>query len=769
MSNAAVRASVRQMVEFSLRGGDLVPASMAAMQEGGRAHRARQQSQSAAAERPVRWQGECEGLAAEIQGRVDMLWEDADPLCVEELKLIGADAPLPDAPLPAHRMQAVCYGFMLCEELSLPAVAVRVSYVTESGRVRAQFDETLARADAEAAFFAMLRPLAQWEALQSAYREARDASLQALVFPYPAYRPGQREMAVQVYTAIDRKKRLFATLPTGTGKSAATLFPALKALGAGKARQIFYLTARGTAQLSAVDALERMRAQGLILRSVILTAREKCCPVSPMRCHPDHCPRAKGYFDRELPALLSLCAQKSWTADEISALCEERRLCPFEFSLALTEISDVVICDYNYVFDPMVSLKRVIGQGRPVTLLIDEAHNLPARAREMLSAVLDSRDIAALRRETGRLHGRKSALYAAMTALLSPLRALEGEASPLTLLPPIDALIGQMSQQLGLPQAEGYNDLFRALLQFRMALNRLQAQPAAYQPLLTATARERHLHLLCLDVSAHLKAVTQRMQGCVYFSATLSPLNEMRALLGGEADDATFALPSPFPPERLLVLRRDIVTRYQQRADSAGEVAQSILALVQAQAGKYIAYFPSYAYMALAEEALRALDPALPLNVQGRGMDEPAREAFLNRMRADGGPLLSLCVLGGVFSEGIDLPGSQLIGAIVVGVGLPQVNAVQEALRAHYAEALGDGFAYAYRYPGMHKVLQAAGRVIRSETDAGVVLLLDTRYGEGAYARLLPPHYRVLRAANAEEIRARAQEFWQLYGIKNGS
>ena len=240
----------------------------------------------------------------------------------------------------------------------------------------------------------------------------------------------------------------------------------------------------------------------------------------------------------------------------------------------------------------------------------------------------------------------------------------------------------------------------------------------------------------------------------------------MRALLGGTEEDAIFALPSPFPPERLLVLRHDINTRFQQRADSAEEIAQSILALFQARDGKYIAYFPSYAYLALVEEQLRALQEDLPLNVQGRGMDEAAREAFLGRMRSENGPLLSLCVLGGVFSEGIDLPGSQLIGAVIVGVGLPQVNPVQEALRAHYAQTLGDGFAYAYRYPGMQKVLQAAGRVIRSETDAGIVLLLDARYGESAYACLLPPHYHVTRVANSDEIRARAQEFWQLYGIK---
>jgi len=765
MPDALLRASVRRMVEFTLRGGDLCPVSLSAMQEGGRAHRARQQDAEAAAERAVRWQGERMGLSIDIQGRIDLLWNHADPLCVDELKLISPAAPLPDAPVPVHRMQAVCYGFMLCEELNLHAIAVRVSYVTEEGTVRAAFEETLSRSEAGDAFFSMLDPLIAWEQLQQAHRTRRDASLASLPFPYPRYRAGQREMAVQVYTAIDRKRRLFATLPTGTGKSAASLFPALKAMGAGKTRQIFYLTARGTAQLSALEALDRMERQGLEIRSTVITAREKCCPQPGVRCHPDYCPRAKGYFDRELPALTALCQSGSWHTESIRALCDSRMLCPFEFSLALCEISDVVICDYNYVFDPTVSLRRIIGQGMPVTLLIDEAHNLPGRAREMLSAVLDSRDLAALRRETGKLLGRKSALYGEMTGLLQALRHAEQQDIQ-QLLPPLYQLISAMAGHSDGMQVEGFQAFFRALLQFRMVLERFAAEPDSFALLTSETAREKSWQLLFLNVSDHLQRVTQRMTGCVFFSATLEPLPAMRRLLGGEEEDAIFALPSPFPAERLLVLTRAVDTRYQHRQESAGEVARSILALCSGREGRYIAYFPSYAYMEQVRAELLAMRPELPLNVQERTMDAGARERFLTRMRTQEGGLLSLCVLGGIFAEGIDLPGCQLIGVAVVGVGLPQVNPAQEALRAHYQATLQDGFAFAYRYPGMQKVLQAAGRVIRSEADAGVVLLLDERYGESAYARLLPPHYHAVPVADTEEIRARSQEFWHLYGIE---
>ena len=763
MSGSPLRASVRHMVEFSLRGGDLTPVSAAAMQEGSRAHRARQKSVDATAERPVHWQGTCDGVQADIQGRIDLLWENSDPPCIDELKLCAPTGPLPEAALPVHRMQAVCYGYMLCEEMRLPEIRVRVSYVTQEGVVRVSFEERLSHAETEAQFFSVLRPLAQWYCMQNAYLERRNETLKALSFPYPSYRPGQREMAVQVYTAIDRKKWLFATLPTGTGKSAATLFPALKALGAGKTRQVFYLTARGTARFSALDAIERLRKQPLALRATVITAKEKCCPCPGTRCHPDTCPRAKGYYDRELPALLAACELDQWSEDALKALYDAYTLCPFEFSLALCEISDVVICDYNYVFDPMVSLKRIIGQGLPVTLLMDEAHNLPGRVREMLSAQLDGRALSALRRDTGRLHGRRHPVYRAITALLSALKAAEPE-GVWALYDPVSQLISVISEYLSLPQAEGCQQAYRDLLQFRMALERLQARPEDYTVLTNADGPAKSVRLLCLNVSSHLRRVTAPMTGCVFFSATLEPLREMKELLGGDDGDAVFSLPSPFPPERLLTLVRPLDTRYRYRQDSAEVIARDILALFEGRPGKYIAFFPSYAYLLLIRDRLEALQADLPLNIQDRSMDQAARDAFLDRMRASKGALLSMCVLGGIFAEGIDLPGSQLIGAAVVGVGLPQVNEIQEALRGYYQKTLNDGFAYAYRYPGMQKVLQAAGRVIRSEEDAGVILLLDSRYRENAYARLLPPHYQTRFAANADEIRRLTQEFWDLNG-----
>ena len=760
MDTPCTRLSVRRLVEFSLRAGDLTPSSAAAMYAGMLGHKARQQQSGAENERAVRWIGTRAGIALELYGRADIFYPGQEPPLVEELKLCAAEPPA--VPLPAHRAQALCYAFMLCEESGLSQIALRVSYITRQGTVCAAFEETLTREQAAAEFDQLVLPYARFRALQDAYLTQRSASIAQLSFPYAAFRPGQREMAAQVYTAIARQKRLFASLPTGTGKSAATLFPALKALGEGKTEQIFYLTARGTTQHAALDALERMRAQGLIARWIVLTAKEKRCPQPEMRCHPDFCPRARGYYDRELPALMDISREKYWDPARIDALCEQYCLCPFEFSLLLCETADVVICDYNYAFDPLVSLRRIFEAGRTPTLLIDEAHNLPARVRSMLSCTLDSREIAAIRRENGRLRGRGDAVYQALTAFLHVLRPCQ---NVLQLSAPVDTLLSALTPLLGEALAEGTHELYRTLLLSRLCLRCMQSHPQSYRALHQAHGREQSIRLLRLDIAGHLAACTRRMHGCVYFSATLDPLPRMRQLLGGAQDDAVFALPSPFPSQNLLILQRGLDTRYQQREGTARQAALSLLALFDGRAGKYIAYFPSYAYLELIREQLLLLRPGLPLHVQQRSMDEAARADYLDRFERPGACFLALCVLGGIFSEGIDLPGARLIGTAVVGVGLPQVNPEQEALRACYDAAYADGFGMAYRYPGMHRVLQAMGRVIRSESDCGAVLLLDDRYADPRWRALMPPHYHPQPVCSEDEIRTRLQDFWRVHGI----
>ena len=748
-----MRLSVRDLVAFSIHGEDILPASgNQDMLAGTKGHKAWQGklAEGWKAEVPLSITITSEDIKFHISGRMDAFFDNEKPI-IEELKLSYSTLTPPASPQPAHRAQAVVYGHMLCEERNIDTVIIRVVYVSEAGGLRAVFEEELTRQHLEAVFYDLLDAYAQWEATQRKHREKRNESLTQLPFPFSAYRPGQREMAIQVFTAIQKKKRLFASMPTGTGKSAAVLYPALKAMGQGITGQIFYLTARTTARQAALQALDIMRRKGMHVRSLTLNAKEKQCPRFT-RCHPDFCERAKGHYIRLPAALDEMMEITDWNGQAVMDMAQKHQLCPFEFALSLAEIADVVICDYNYAFDPAARIKRIFDWRTDLTLLADESHNLAGRAREMLSGICDGAQLKAFRKELNKVQGRKGRLYKATTAVMNLLRTIEFEKEeserellelPDRLIKSSENFLDEVMESFGDPPPGEAGRLLGDM--YQMAISFLSAAERGlsnYALLCTKQGKERSIRLLCLSVAEHLAEVTKKLSGVIYFSATLSPLAAMQKLLGGGEEDACFALPSPFEPENLLVLRHRVDTRYALRRQTAPQVAQAILKAFAAKPGKYIAFFPSYAYLKLVGAELVQCDPNLPLLIQDSSMEEADREAFLAQFTADHQPLLGLAVLGGVFAEGIDLPGERLLGVMVVGVGLPMVCLEQEALRRHYEEALGDGFAYAYRYPGMHKVLQAAGRVIRSETDRGVVLLIDHRYFQRDYLTLCPPHWR---------------------------
>lgn len=751
---AVLKASVRALVGFSIFPPDILPVSKQLMELGRQAHLARQGKSRAKSEETLRWEGEAEGFPVQVSGRMDLYSANETPPLIEEIKL--SPYPLPEAPLPEHLMQAVCYGFMLAQRESLSEVCLRVSYVTRLGEVTASFSEIWEERCLRDAFFSLLLPWVNWQAKMLSWKETRDASLENLPFPYPSYRPGQREMAAQVYTAIARRRRLFAVMPTGTGKSAAVLYPALKALGQGLNEQVFCLTARGTQRVSVQKEADRMRGERLLIHSLVLSAKEKLCPMEEMRCHPEHCERARGHFLRQGAAVQEALGADNWDTEFILDAASRHRLCPFEFSLSLCEIADLVICDYNYALDPMVRLSRIFDIPRGTTLLIDEAHNLPDRARDMLSGTLQAERLLLLRREASKTHGRSKKLYKAYTALIKalPSALCAGEEDKLP-----DAA-GALLNELAETFSPGGAGLARDLIAFLSAWRRALEQKDDYTILHDPDPRRGGVRVLCLNPAPHLQEATRRMAGCVYYSATLSPLDAMRSLLGGDREDACLTLPSPFPEEHLLCLQFPLNTRYHSRDASLLPAAEAILALFGAKPGKYIAYFPSFAYLRSVEPILKEISPDLPVIVQRSGMDEASRSVFLDAFLRGEGSLLGLCVLGGVFAEGVDLPGEALIGAVIVGVGLPQVNSERDCIRERMQEALGDGFGYAYRFPGMQKVLQAAGRLIRSETDRGVLLLMDDRYTQPAYQELLPSHLKLKRVYSKGEITSLARAFW---------
>ncbi|MBQ2952959.1 MAG: ATP-dependent DNA helicase [Clostridia bacterium] len=769
-----MRASVRQLVEFTLHGEDIRPAGgqLRDMQEGTLGHRARQKllGEGWEAEVPLSLTVEVEAAEWELllAGRMDAFLDGNVPI-IEEIKLWQRREP-PAAPVPAHEMQAVCYGHMLCQAQGLAEVVIRVAYVDRGGRVRGQFDTPMTAGECQARFHTVLEPFLRRQRLLRQHTRARDASLQALRFPFDQYRPGQREMAVQVYTAARLGRRLFASMPTGTGKSVAALFPALKALGAGITGQVYYLTARTTQRQGAIEALRRMRRQPLHLWTLVIDAKDKQCPAKTL-CHPDWCPRAKGHFLRDHAAIEEMFLTDDWSPEAIRMMAEKHCLCPFEFSLSLAEVADLTICDYNYALDPAVHIQRIFDKGRDVTLLIDEAHNLLSRVRDMLSGHVDGAGLRRLRTAVGKSAGRKHDLYKAMTAVLKalddlPLPEDDAREGVLAEIPrSLDTACQELADAFIASQGEridwgGDGAQLRDVLLPLLSFVRARRRDATEYAWLWQGRRQKTVHAFALDVASYFAEVTKNMRGVVCFSATMHPLEEMKRLLGGAEEDACFAMPSPFPQENLLLLQQDVNTRYHHREAACGAIAEAIGAMVRAKPGRYIAFFPSFAFM---KQAAELLD--VPCQMQRSGMTDAERAEFLAPYVPGGPepgglePVLSLCVLGGVFAEGIDLPGDALDGVAIVGVGLPQVNLFQQTLREYYDRTMDAGFLYAYMLPGMQKVAQAVGRVIRTETDRGVALLLDDRYRQGAYRRLCPEHWTIHVENRAAQ--ERLERFWR--------
>lgn len=851
------RVSVRELVGFTYFPPDIAPmAGVAEMLAGTKAHRQREAAQAGLfeIEKPVRADVPLLGETVTVFGRMDA-FVDGDPPVVEEIKLCHTP---PDAALPDHLAQARLYGALLCLTTPAQAVDIRVVYVDEEGLPLRVFAAVESRAALLLVLHALLTPWLSFAIPQREHRRQRDAGLRAMAFPYPTYRAGQRELAVQVYTAVTRKKRLFVSLPTGTGKSAAVLFPALKALGEGRTRQLIYLTARTTARQSPLNALALMRAQGMHARVSTVTAKEKLCP-APARCHPDDCPRARGHFLRQPQAVGELLAMDGmWTDEVIIHAADEHLLCPFELALTLCDLADVVLMDMNYAFDPFAQIARLFKRRRDFTLLIDEAHHLLDRVRESLSGSLDAKTLQAYRTLMGKALGRRHPYGKRINALLHEVRALGGEpaatdgaaartapeAAIAQEAPPAhaDAAFaappdapdgvarasapfgdrwqptdgGAIAEQsaYGDPPANGdlpantlpyaapesdpeaeaaarraprevtlaapppaLTQAAQALLEDTFALLATRVPVEArreanqmirrlapflfaawhfderYAALLTCRGRDRLLELYCLSPAEVIAQTTRGLRGTVFFSATLDPLPDMRALLGGGEEDACFSLPSPFPRAHLCVVRKRVQTRYRYREESAAQVAACIAEAATARPGRYIAYFPSYAYLSLVQAHLQAL-AVPPLLVQESDMTDEARARFLAAFTADSAPKLGLCVLGGLFSEGVDLPGEQLIGAMIVGVGLPTPTLRLRTLQAYYEARFGDGFLYAWMIPAMQKVAQAGGRVIRTETDRGLVLLLDDRYFDMRYTRLLPAHWELREGSVAGAARA---------------
>ena len=782
MPPSLIKVAVTELVGFVLRSGDLGGggfASAARLFEGTRAHQKVQKSRPEGyqAEVSVSHLVEAEELQLEIAGRIDGLMMDGEQVLVEEIKTTEGELDPERPDNLVHWAQAKTYAYILAIQNDLNQVDIQLTYVRlEPWKV--EEDRRTFSLDELTLFFEdLITRYLHWARIYHEWCLVRDPSIKALSFPFPNYRKGQRELAVATYRTIEAQSRLFVQAPTGIGKTISTLFPAVKAMGEGLVEKVFYLTAKTVVRTVAEKAIDDLRGEGLRLKSLTLTARDKICfrPEGEESCNPEECEYAIGYFDRINDALEEIFQEDAFTRPVIEEAARKHKVCPFEFSLDLSLWVDAIICDYNYVFDPRAFLKRFFAEGRGnYSFLIDEAHNLVDRAREMFSADLHKSEVMAVKRAVNKDHPKLAKQIQKINRHLLEIGKRcekKGEEEfwvdpelPRTLLPLLEKFLDDaeaiLVRNIPAPYWDQLIDFYFQVFGFMRIAELFDEHYTTYAE---KTGKEVYLRLFCIDPSKNVREALKRGSSAIFFSATLTPLEYFREILGGEDDDPLMSLDSPFPHENLRLLLADhIATTYRKRDATYGDVAESIAGAVGQRDGNYLVYFPSYRYMQEVSERFIAAHPEVEVLVQASGMSERAREEFLAVFDAENRETtVGFAVMGGIFGEGIDLVGERLVGAIIVGVGLPQICLERNLIRSYFDAQEISGFEYAYTFPGMNRVLQAAGRVIRTDEDRGMVMLVDERFGQGRYRRMFPPFwYPVHQARTPEQIEASLGMFW---------
>lgn len=773
-----VKISVRNLVEFVLRSGDIDnrrfgAAQKEAMSEGSRIHRKIQKKMGAGyrAEVPMKHLVKDDEVDLLIEGRADGIFEENGIQVIDEIKGMYADIARFETPIFVHLAQARCYGYFYCCDAGLDGVRIQITYCNlETEEIR-RFKEDQSKEDLETWFKSVVHEYLKWARYLVHHELTRNESIKGLEFPYE-YRAGQRDLVVSVYKTVSRKKRLFIQAPTGVGKTLSTVFPAVKAIGEGKGDKLFYLTAKTITRTVAEESLRILREKGLIFTAVTITAKEKLCPLEKTECNPDACPYAKGHFDRVNEAVFDIIhLEQEITGEKILEYTGRYRVCPFEYCLDISSWTDGIICDYNYVFDPNVRLKRYFAEGNKgeYLFLVDEAHNLVSRAREMYSADIKKEDVLEVRRIVKSKSPRmEKALERCNKVLLEMKRECDGW-RPLEDVTGLAAVIMNAFSEMetfledfpDFPDRETVLDLYFCMRDFLYVYDRADDNYQMYSEQMYSGSFM--VRLFCVNPAKNLSECMDQGNSTVLFSATMLPIRYYKTLLSGREDDYAVYADSPFKEEnRLLMLASDVSSRYTRRNESEyRKVAGYIRAVLRARAGNYMIFFPSYQYMEAVEAVLEDEPLEADLLIQGQRMREDERKEFLAEFdRERSHSLAAFCVMGGVFSEGIDLKEERLIGVIVVGTGLPMVCVEQEILKGYF-DATGErGFDFAYQYPGMNKVLQAAGRVIRTDTDRGVILLLDDRFLKREYLELFPrewEHFQMVRLGNVADC---LKDFW---------
>lgn len=775
-----IRISVRSLVEFILREGDIdnrVSGSMEkdAMLLGGKIHRKIQSRMGTnyTAEVPLKIQMPCDGFVLQIEGRADGVLKDDGKVLIDEIKGILRSLEHLEAPVPVHLAQAKCYAYIYAVQNSLKCIDVQMTYCQMETEEIRRFCQEFEFQELQTWFQDLVTQYEKWAKFEIEWRNVRNDSIRQIEFPFP-YREGQRDLVASVYRTILRKKKLFIQAPTGVGKTMATVFPAVRAMGEGLGEKIFYLTAKTIMRTVAEQAFSLLKEKGLLYKTITLTAKEKICFCEEAECNPDACPYAKGHFDRVNDAVFDLITHSGdWSREVLEEQAKKHMVCPFEMSLDVSNWADAVICDYNYVFDPQAHIKRFFSESgkEEYLFLIDEAHNLVERGREMYSASLYKEDLLEVRKL---VKAEDPKLAKGLSECNQQFLELKRECEHYQILKSVSHIALKLMNVLS--KLEGYLeeckdaekkkrvlDFYFAVRSFLNIHDIMDENYVIFSEMMEDGRFQ--IKLFCVNPAVNLQNYLEQGNSTIFFSATLLPVHYYKKLLSVEKDDYAVYAHSSFPQEnKFLFIGTDVSTRYTRRGESTYQrFARYIAVMAEQKKGNYMAFFPSYRFLEEVHTCfLECVDHEVDSICQVSYMDEEQREEFLEEFeREREKSLVAFCVMGGIFSEGIDLTDDKLIGAVIAGTGLPQVCTEREILKQYFNAADMDGFDYAYLYPGMNKVLQSAGRVIRTESDRGVILLLDDRFREMRYREVFPREWQQYQLGSVKNLEQEIRTFWE--------
>ena len=798
-----IKVSVRNLVEFILRSGNIdntqvTTADTDAMQEGSRIHRKIQKRMGSEyqAEVPLSITVPAFVLDEEysicVEGRADgiihtsklneenNLYENV--VIIDEIKAIYMELSFLKEASPVHLAQAMCYAYITAKQEKLDTIGVRMSYCNIETEQMKYFEETYTYSYLEKWFQDLTSEFAKWMEWQCGWIQKRNNSIKGVEFPFP-YREGQRDLVTGVYKTIIRDKKLYIEAPTGVGKTISTVYPSVKAMGEGYSNKLFYMTAKTITRTAAEDTFSILQDKGMHLKVTTITAKDKFCILEKTDCNPGACERAEGHYDRVNDAVYDLITHENTiTRELILEYSAKHRVCPFEMCLDVTNWSDAVICDYNYVFDPNVYLRRFFANDtkNDYIFLIDEAHNLVERAREMYSAQLFKQHFLDVKKFVS---GYSKKMAKRLEACNSSLLKLKRDCEECEIVESIGDLVLQLMRLLTefeefLVEWKNFDNRDRCVelyLQIRHFLNMHELLDENYLIYTDYDEKEGfRVRLQCMNPARNLATCLAKGKSAIFFSATLLPIHYYKDQLSGTEEDYAIYAPSPFEQDkRLLVIGNDVSTKYTRRNQSEYQkIAAYIISLAKSRVGNYMAFFPSYQLMnevgKILEEKVLLGELGAQVDLQHNTMTEREKEQFLEDFVEDPDETrIGLCVMGGIFSEGIDLRSNRLIGVIIVGTGLPMVCNERELFRSYYDGYNGNGFDYAYLYNGMNKVLQSAGRVIRTREDHGVIVLLDERFTNRQYQNLFPREWFPHEVTGYTKFPALVEKFWNEIDMKN--